>query len=58
MVRVTLFGFHPDAVDPAILAGVGLDKEQLLTSLMAEEKALCDLGYDAKWVLIRKLPAP
>lgn len=49
MKKVLLLGLLPSVVD--FSAFPGLTEEKLARGLEAQEKSLCDLGFDAKWCL-------
>lgn len=49
--KVLMIGLDPKVVDYAHLA-VKLDEPTLCAGLVASEKQLRDLGYDARWLLI------
>lgn len=49
--RVLLIGLDPKVVDYASLP-TPLDEPTLRTALAADERRLCDLGYDASWLFI------
>jgi len=50
MKKILLLGLLPSVVD--VSSFPGLTEEKLATSLAAQEKSLCDLGFDAKWCLV------
>jgi hypothetical protein len=49
--KVLMIGLDPKDFDYALLP-VPVDERTLRAMLAADEKHLCDLGYDAKWLLI------
>lgn len=50
MKKVLLLGLLPSVVDLSRFPGMTV--ENLTRSLEAQEKALCDLGLDARWCLV------
>ena len=50
MKKVMLLGLLPEVLDFSSLPG--LTAEKLTINLMAQEKQLRDLGFDAKWCLV------
>ena len=50
MKKILLLGLLPEVLDYSTLPG--LTSEKLSASLAAQEKGLCDLGFDAKWCLV------
>lgn len=51
MKKVLLLGLLPSVVDVASLPD-DMTEEKLARSLEAQEKSLCDLGFDARWCLV------
>lgn len=49
MKKVLLLGLLPSVVDFSSFPD--LNEEKLAAGLKAQEKSLCDLGFDAKWCL-------
>jgi hypothetical protein len=49
MKKILLLGLLPSVVD--LPSFPGLTEEKLAAGLAAQEKSLCDLGFDAKWCL-------
>lgn len=50
MKKILMLGLMPEVVDFSTVPGLTLEK--LSAGLAAQEKALCDLGFDAKWCLV------
>lgn len=50
MKKILLLGLLPEVLDYSTLPG--LTAEKLSASLAAQEKELCNLGFDAKWCLV------
>jgi hypothetical protein len=49
MKKILLLGLLPSVVDFSSFAG--MTEETLALGLKAQEKSLCDLGFDARWCL-------
>jgi hypothetical protein len=50
MKKVLMLGLLPSVVDVSQFPG--LTEEKLAQGLAAQEKSLCDLGFDARWCLV------
>lgn len=50
MKKVLMLGLLPSVVD--FTAFPGLTEEKLAASLAAQERSLCEMGFDARWVLV------
>ena len=50
MKKILLLGLLPSVVDMSLFPG--LTEQKLAHGLAAQEKSLCDLGFDAKWCLV------
>jgi hypothetical protein len=50
MKKVLLLGLLPSMVELSMFPGLTVEK--LAAGLAAQEKSLCDLGFDARWLLV------